>query len=264
MTRPDKKKRPPPFDGGQPIRSKWRPVAAKAGSTSTTAAVVVFAKAPIVGQVKTRLCPPLTPDEAASLHGSLVMDMLERSQAVKGCDLVLAGSPDKTHPFFKAMEARFKVKLWEQVGEDLGARMARTFHAGLGSTYRSLVIVGTDIPGITPQIVTQAFASLKEHDLVLGPTMDGGYYLIGLRKKAPELFQDIPWSTDQVCPLTEQKAKVLGLSMKKLPTLRDIDTIEDLQAITRGLNHPGTNLVSQRTKNVLLELSKRLKTRGQG
>lgn len=222
---------------------------------------MVFAKAPVEGEVKTRLCPPLTPDEAASLHGSLVMDMLERCQAVKGCDRILAGSPDRTHPFFKAMEGRFKVKLWEQIGEDLGARMARTFHDGLSSTYHSLLIVGTDIPGITPQIVTQALTTLKDHDMVLGPTVDGGYYLIGLRKDVPELFQDIPWSTDQVCPRTEQKAKSLGLSMKILPTLRDIDTIEDLQAITRDMNRPGANLVSQRTKNVLLELSKRLKTR---
>lgn len=263
MTRPDKKKRPPPFDGDQPVRSKWRPAAAKAAPTSTTAAVVVFAKAPIVGEVKTRLCPPLTPDEAASLHGSLVMDMLERCQAVKGCDRILAGSPDRTHPFFKAMEGRFKVKLWEQVGEDLGARMARTFQDGLESSYHSLMIVGTDIPGITSQMMTQALTALTEHDLVLGPTVDGGYYLIGLRKHVPELFQGIPWSTDQVYARTEQKAKALGLSLKILPTLRDIDTIEDLQAVTRDMNLPGPNLVSQRTKNVLLELSKRLKTRGE-
>ena len=155
------------------------------------------------------------------------------------------------------------MKLWEQVGEDLGARMARTFQDGLESSYHSLIILGTDIPGITPQIVTQALTSLTEHDLVLGPTVDGGYYLIGLRKHVPELFQDIPWSTDQVYARTEHKAKALGLSLKILPTLRDIDTIEDLQAVTRDMNRSGANPVSQRTKNVLLELSKRLKTRGE-
>jgi len=258
MTRSDKKRRPPPFEGGNPSSSKSRlPVA------SAFAAVVVFAKAPMEGEVKTRLCPPLTPDEAASLHGSLVMDLLEKCQAVKGCDRILAASPTSQHPFFKAMEARFKVKLWEQTGETLGARMAKTFQEGLVSAYQALVIVGTDIPELAPRMVTQAITALRDHDVVLGPTFDGGYYLVGLRKYVPEIFLDIPWSTDQVCELTEQHIQRLGLSMARLPTLRDIDTIEDLQAMIRDLKGPGSSLVSQRTKNVLTELEKRLKARSQ-
>lgn len=141
--------------------------------------------------------------------------------------------------------------------------MARMFQDGLGSSYQSLMIVGSDIPGITPQIVTQGLSALTAHDVVLGPTVDGGYYLIGLRKHVPELFRDIPWSTDQVYARTEQKAASLGLTLTILPTLRDIDTVEDLQTITRDMNRPGAGLVSHRTKNVLLELSKRLKTRGE-
>ena len=96
-----------------------------------SAALIVFAKAPVAGHVKTRLCPPLTPDEAASLHGSLVLDLLERCQTVKGCDRILAGSPTPDHPFFGAMKTRFKIPIWDQVGNDLGARMAHAFHSAL-------------------------------------------------------------------------------------------------------------------------------------
>jgi len=189
------------------------------------------------------------------------MDMLERCQTVKGCDRILAGSPTSRHPFFKAMEARFKVTLWEQRGEDVGVRMGNVFQEGLASAYHALVIVGTDIPGISAQLVTQAFSALRNHDVVLGPTSDGGYYLIGLRRAVPELFQDMPWSTDHVCELTKRKAQALGLSMALLPPLRDVDTIEDLQAIIQDSKRPGSTLVSQRTKKVLLELEKRLQVR---
>lgn len=257
MTRSDKKRRPPLFDGGNSDRPKSRPPQPKAGAV----AVVIFAKAPIEGYVKTRLCPPLTADEAASLHGSLVMDLLERCQTVKECDRILAGAPSSQHPFFKAMEARFSVKLWEQTGEDLGARMAQAFAEGLSSRYQALVIVGTDIPGVTAPIITQALTALREHDVVLGPTQDGGYYLIGLRRLIPELFQHMPWSTDQVCALTEQKVQDLGLSMRRLPTLRDVDTLEDLHALIQDSKRSGSTGVSQRTQNVLLELEKRLKQR---
>lgn len=256
MTRSDKKRRPPSFRAPTPsFRHRRSP------APSVSKAIVVYAKAPIEGYVKTRLCPPLTGDEAASLHGSLVMDLLECCQVVKGCDRILAGAPTGQHPFFKAMETRFQVKLWEQSGEDLGARMAKTFQDGLRSAYQALVIVGTDIPGISPQLLTQAVSVLQNHDVVLGPTLDGGYYLIGLRKPVPELFQHIPWSTSQVCALTEQKVKALGLSLARLPTLRDIDTIEDVQAFIQELKRPGSTPISQRTKNVFMELEKRLKAR---
>ncbi len=95
-----------------------------------TSAIIVFAKAPVAGQVKTRLCPPLTPDEAASLHGSLVLDILERCQSLKEYDRILAGTPSPHHPFFRAMEARFKIPVWDQQGDDLGARMARRIQTG--------------------------------------------------------------------------------------------------------------------------------------
>ena len=224
-------------------------------------ALIVFAKAPVAGQVKTRLCPPLTPDEAASLHGSLVLDLLERCQSLKECDRILAGAPTPEHPFFGAMKARFKIPIWEQVGDDLGARMAHAIQAALGSSYQSVLIVGTDIPGITVSLITTAFKSLQDHDIVLGPTIDGGYYLIGLRSPAPELFENMPWSTDQVFFFTQEKAKAIGLSLKILPRLRDLDTVDDLQVFIQESKDRKSQVFSSRTKNVLQELEKRVATR---
>jgi rSAM/selenodomain-associated transferase 1 len=229
--------------------------------TPNSAALIVFAKAPIEGYVKTRLCPPLTPDEAASLHGSLVLDLLERCQSLQGCDRILAGAPTPDHPFFGAMKARFNIPIWDQVGDDLGARMAHAFQSALGAPYQSAVIIGTDIPGITAQHISSALKSLQDHDVVLGPAEDGGYYLIGLRSPSPQLFENIPWSTDAVFSLTQEKANALGLSMKILPMLRDLDTIKDLQAFTQESKDKKNQTFSSRTKNVLLELEKRVAMR---
>jgi len=226
-----------------------------------SAALIMFAKAPVAGHVKTRLSPPLTPDEAASLHGSLVLDLLERCQSLKGCDKILAGAPTPEHPFFGAMKTRFKIPVWDQVGHDLGARMAHTFQSSLGSPYHSVLIVGTDIPGITVPLISTAFKSLQENDVVVGPTLDGGYYLIGLRSPVPELFENIPWSTDSVFALTEEKITALGLSLKILPMLRDLDTVEDLQVFIQESKDRKNQVFSSRTKNVLQELEKRVASR---
>lgn len=230
-------------------------------SSSPSSGILILAKAPVAGQVKTRLCPPLTPDEAASLHGSLVLDLLERSQSLKGYDRILVGTPSSYHPFFRAMAARFKIPVWDQTGDDLGARMASAFNKAFEQPYRSVVVIGTDIPGIDPPLLMAADKSLQNHDVVLGPAADGGYYLLGLRAPLPELFDDVPWSTDQVYERTKAKIQALGLSLKILPELRDLDTVEDLQVFIQAAQNRQNQTFSSRTKNVLLELSKRLSGR---
>ena len=214
------------------------------------AALVIFAKAPIPGQVKTRLCPPLTPDEAASLHGSFVLDALERSRDDRTpgrvtlnrvpLDRFVACAPSASHVFFKIIEERHGVQLLDQIGEDLGARMDQAFRAIFARGYQRVLVVGTDLPSLPGACYTQALSLLADHDLVLGPSLDGGYYLIGLRRPAPELFVGMPWSTDRVCALTRAKAEALGLKTGLLPTWRDVDTIEDLLALIdeTGLEAP--------------------------
>ena len=234
-------------------------------------ALVIFAKAPIPGQVKTRLCPPLTPDEAATLHGTFVLDMLERTKAAIAklklpLDRYLACAPSAAHVFFKIMEERQGVKLIDQVGDDLGARMNRAFETLFAQGYRRVLLIGTDVPTLPLDHFKQAIASLENHDLVLGPACDGGCYLIGLRQTAPELFADIPWSTDQVLRLTQENAARIGLKVSLIQPWRDVDTLADLEALIEACNteaqkpqHDG--VFSSRTAGVLDTLAKRLRTR---
>ncbi|MGH7231414.1 MAG: TIGR04282 family arsenosugar biosynthesis glycosyltransferase [Nitrospiraceae bacterium] len=204
-------------------------------------ALVIFAKAPIPGEVKTRLCPPLTPDEAASLHGSFVLDMLEcsgRAAKQRGAgkstvqfDRFLACAPSSEHVFFKIMEERQGVRLIDQIGDDLGARMDRAFTTIFTMGYGRVLLAGTDLPALSESTFAEGFRLLLDHDLVLGPAMDGGYFLIGLKRPAPQLFAGVPWSTDQVLTRTQRKADSFDLKTALLPAERDIDTIDDLRAL---------------------------------
>ncbi len=225
--------------------------------------LVIFGKAPIPGQVKTRLCPPLTADEAATLQGSLVLDVVERARAAAKSaqyDMVFACSPSHEHVFFKVLEDRQGLRLLDQVGDDLGARMHRTFQELFDRGYKQVVVVGTDVPTLPGSTFAAAFRALKDHDLVLGPALDGGYYLIGLKRPAPDLFAGIPWSADQVVALTRKKAEGLGLKTALLPSYRDLDRLEDLQALI-GEAKSAPKTFSPRTAGVLQTLADRLSSR---
>lgn len=239
--------------------------------SALSTALVIFAKAPIPGQVKTRLCPPLTPDEAATLHGSFVLDIVERTKVAATrlkppLDRYLACAPSATHVFFKIMEERQGVKLMDQIGDDLGARMNHVCTTLLARGYRQVLLIGTDVPTLPFDHFKQALVSLENHDLVLGPACDGGYYLIGLKRTAPELFADIPWSTDQVLRLTQEKAARIGLTVSLIQSWRDIDTLADLETLIEACNteakkSKNDRLFSSRTAGVLDTLAKRLRTR---
>ena len=240
-------------------------------SSVLSTALVIFAKAPIPGQVKTRLCPPLTTDEAATLHGSFVLDTLERTKAAVRklklpFDRYLACSPSSTAVFFKVMEERQGVQLIDQAGEDLGARMKHAFETLFARGYRHVLIVGTDVPSLPLEHYQQALAFLDTHDLVLGPALDGGYYLIGLNKPMPALFENIPWSTDRVISLTREKADGLGLRTALLPAWRDVDTIDDLNALVEAgaldaKKPKNEQSFSSRTAGALQLIAKRLRSR---
>lgn len=236
-----------------------------------SAALVIFAKAPIPGQVKTRLSPALTEDEAATLHGSFVLDMLERSRAAATkfklpIDRFLACAPSSSHVFFRIMEARHGVTLLDQQGVDLGARMHHALAGLFAQGYRRICLVGTDVPSLPLTHYRDAVEALTRHDLVIGPANDGGYYLIGLTQPRPELFADIPWSTDRVMALTRQKAIAAGLKTALLPAWSDVDTIDDLHALIdesiADKKRPKQERVfSMRTAGTLELLAKRLRTR---
>lgn len=236
-----------------------------------SAALVIYAKAPVPGQVKTRLSPALTEDEAATLHGSFVLDTLERTNAAVSkfklpVDRFLACAPSSGHVFFRIMEARHGVTLLDQQGEDLGARMHHTFDSLFAQGYQRVCLVGADVPSLPLTHYRDAVEALTRHDLVIGPASDGGYYLIGLTKPRADLFIDMPWSTDRVMVLTQQRAAAAGLKIALLPAWSDVDTIDDLQALidesAADKKRPKQERVfSMRTAGTLELLAKRLRTR---
>ena len=242
--------------------NKGRTVKPSQPSQPAEAALIIFAKSPVPGLVKTRLCPPLAPDEAATLHGSLVLDTLERTKHLVGFDRFLACAPSKQHPFFQAMAARHQVELWEQIPDkDLGRRMAHACRTAFERKYTFVVMVGSDLPTIDGDIVQQALRLLTAHDVVIGPSVDGGYYLIGLKKLIPELFSNIPWSTNEVTSITRQIADRMGLSLTLLPQQRDLDTTEDLHVFIQGSQNSMKQVISSRTAQVFKTLATRLVNR---
>ena len=234
-------------------------------------ALVIFAKAPTPGKVKTRLCPPLTPDEAATLHGSFVLDMLERTKLAVAklqlpCHRYLACAPSSELVFFKIMEERQGVRLLDQVGEDLGQRMHNIFVDLFTKGYKQVIILGSDVPTLPLSVYQDACTMLGRSDVVLGPALDGGYYLIGLKQPAERLFTGVPWSTDQVLTVTQQNAKTLGLSVQLTTAWRDVDTITDLQSLITECREDNQKpkqdrAFSMRTAGALQLLATRLKSR---
>ena len=226
----------------------------------TNPAVIIFTKAPIPGTVKTRLSPPLTPDEAATLHGTLILDAIERANGLPGVTLYIAGAPDIAHPFFKVLESRYGARLLPQEGEDLGARMSGAIEKAFALGHRRVILTGTDLPTFTRLHLTQAIDRLDTYDVVLGPTIDGGYYLIGVRGTVPELFQGMAWSTAGVLEETRKTAAAKGLSVALLSECQDLDMVDDLTAF---ISLAGKDKkLSKRTSGALKLIANRLKERG--
>ena len=191
------------------------------------ARILVFAKAPLPGEVKTRLLPELTPRQAAGLHRSLVGDTLRRLSAARLASIELWCAPHPDLPFFRAQALRFGLELFQQSNGDLGERMAQAAREGL-SRCRRLVLVGTDCPALDGAYVARALTTLARRDAVLGPAEDGGYVLLGLKRAAPELFAEIPWGTREVARLTRERMAALGWRWAELPCLWDLDRPPDL------------------------------------
>lgn len=190
--------------------------------------IAVFAKAPEPGAVKTRLVPALGAAAAAELQRRLVERALEAAIAAGVGPVQLWCAPNASHPFFLDCARRYSIALAVQGGGDLGERMQLAFDALLGSSARALLI-GSDIPAMTPQYLCDADAALAEGcDAVLGPAEDGGYVLIGLRRSAPQLFGGMRWGTADVCEQTRARLQQLGMRYRELPVLWDVDRPEDL------------------------------------
>ncbi len=201
-------------------------------------ALFVMAKDPKAGRVKTRLCPPLAPEVAAGLYQCFLLDVLELAADLPGVDPVIAFSPPEAHGEFARLgSGRFQ--LIPQEGVDLGARLENAFRVLFQQGYDRVAAVSTDSPDLPAEYLQEAFARLKDAKVVLGPCPDGGYYLIGQSALVPELFRNMPWSTDRVLPETEARIRQLGLTSSYLPEWHDVDTAADLDRLVRSLAEAG-------------------------
>jgi rSAM/selenodomain-associated transferase 1 len=191
-------------------------------------AVVIMAKQPQPGAVKTRLCPPLSPQAAAALYRAFLLDKIAQVGRLKAACPVIAYTPDTARPYFTDIAPQFL--LLPQQGDGLGARLANTFAHLFATGYTGVLAIDSDTPTLPTDFLQQAVAriTLSQYDVVLGPSADGGYYLIGLRALHRELFEDMPWSTAAVMPETRRRAALKGLTVADLPVWFDIDTPEEL------------------------------------
>jgi rSAM/selenodomain-associated transferase 2/rSAM/selenodomain-associated transferase 1 len=191
-------------------------------------ALAILAKHPTPGLAKTRLIPALGPVGAAALHERMVrrtlaeVDRLRVERAVDAQVRVAGAAPAEFASRFDA-----SLPCVPQCEGDLGARL-REATADLLASARAAVVIGTDCPELSSGLLHAAFDALRSHDVVLGPALDGGYYLIGLSRPAPTLFEEIAWSSEVVLAQTLAKAEAAGLSVHRLPALADVDEPRDL------------------------------------
>jgi hypothetical protein len=189
-----------------------------------TARIIVFAKAPIPGEAKTRLIPALGTAGAARLHARLVDRALATACAAGLGAVELCCAPDSAHPFFADRAARFGVRLTEQGAGDLGARMQRALAAALPA-----VLIGSDCPAMTAEYLREAGRALTAgHGAVLGPAEDGGYVLVALARSHSEAFTGIGWGGPDVMVQQRARFRDIGWRWSELPTLWDVDRPEDL------------------------------------
>jgi len=186
----------------------------------------LFAKQPVPGQVKTRLTPPLTADQASRLYLEALRESVSRLLAA-GLPLVIcyAGQRDWFRAEFPGLP------LLPQVGTDLGRRMEHTVRALFAAGAGPVLLAGSDCPDLPLPLLKQALKQLHDNDAAVIPCRDGGYVLVGMRRPTTELFADIPWSSSRVLEVTRQRSRQLGLTLYETESWHDLDELADLQRL---------------------------------
>lgn len=199
----------------------------------TATVVAIMAKTPRAGSVKTRLCPPLTASEAAALYRCFLLDKIEQVRGLGSAQAAIAYTPPDGRREFEVLAPDFL--LVDQRDGDLGARLAQSFASLFASGYTAALAIDSDTPTLPTSFLRDAVRLVRTPavDVVLGPTEDGGYYLVGLRAPQTELFCDIAWSTTGVLAETIRRANAKGLTIACLPPWSDVDTPADLEQLRR-------------------------------
>ncbi len=201
-------------------------------------AVGLMAKFPEMGKVKTRLAAEIGDPAALQIYATLLQIVMEKLRELNRdrFQTSVFVAQEKLVERFRSQYPGAAHYAAQSAG-DLGARMEAAMRNLLtGDSIEGVLLIGADIPGITAEIVEEAASQLLAHDLVLGPTFDGGYYLIGSRTVHPELFRQMEWSTDSVLSETLKRAGDAGLTIFRLEELSDLDTLEDVGRLPRESN----------------------------
>lgn len=200
--------------------------------------ILLFGKVPRPGRTKTRLAPALGPEGAARLYRAFLEDTvrLARASGAEQVELWLSGSREGVA---RAAERRPGLRVRRQVGEDLGERLRHAFDAAFDEGADRAAALGTDHPTLPPGRLDDAFGTLGAADAALGPTRDGGYYLLALRReawpRAAELFREIPWSTGDVAEVTRRRAEAADLVVRSLPGWYDVDEPSELPRLRQDV-----------------------------
>lgn len=198
-------------------------------------ALLVFTRAPVPGQTKTRLIPILGTQGAAEFHQAILLKTLADAKASNYETVEIWCEPDINHLFLQKCSLDFSSTLQIQKGNDLGEKMHHAIDVTL-LTNNFVVLIGSDCPAISTDILNQSYQALSNgKDAVLGPSSDGGYYLVGLNKSNPMIFQDISWGECDVADRTRQNFIRLGIDCAELEELADIDTPDDYH---KYVGHP--------------------------
>jgi hypothetical protein len=191
--------------------------------------LIIFTRYPEPGKTKTRLIPVLGAEGAATLQRQMTEQKLAQVRELQAAypvsvEVHFTGGNEQLMQSWLGSSLIYQ----RQSEGDIGCRMASAFQASFEAGMNNVVLIGIDCPDLNAQLMAEAFQALHQHDLVLGPAVDGGYYLIGLRRLIPELFTGIRWSTAEVLPETLRIAHRLELAVAKLRLLSDVDRPEDL------------------------------------
>ncbi len=199
-----------------------------------------MAKRPRIGQTKTRLCPPLTPSQAADLYEAFLLDVLEAASKVPDLQLAVAVTPPEGVDYFESIAPRGALLL-PVACATIGRCLESVLSSLLADGRPMAVALSSDSPTVSPALIAQALERLRAVDIVLSPGDDGGYYLIGVKARHPDLFaDDIPWSTPHVAARTFARIRDLGLSVDLVAPILDVDTAADLDRLRRELSRlPG-------------------------
>jgi len=195
--------------------------------------LLVVAKQPAPGKTKTRLCPPLTPNQAADLYDCFLHDTLDLMRKVPDVQRTIAYLPEGAQDYFGQIAPDMALTL--QRGEALGERLDHLLTEALANGAPRAVVMDSDSPSLPHDFLIHAFEMLDEADVVLGPTRDGGYYLIGLKQPQPHLLRQVQMSTPHVLKDTLSLAEATGLTVSLLPDWYDVDTIAELDYLDREI-----------------------------